>query len=110
MAEPVDPVLLFDARGHMFVLPDPVVADELIETVEEFFEGFDGGGRPLRAIGPSGQIELVLASEEPRASELRARVAHYYFVYAARHPTRIPPQEDDLTAFIQAVADDEVDE
>lgn len=110
MTQPADPVLLFDESGRMFVVHEPAVADELIESVDEFFEGYDGHGRPVRAYGDPGQVVLALATTEPQGDELRARVKHYYFVFAARHPTRIPPQEDGLAAFTRAVAEDWVEE
>ncbi len=110
MTDPADPVLLFDESGRMFVVHEPAVANELIESVDEFFEGYDGRGRPIRAYGEPGQVALALATTEARGDELRARVEHYYFVFAARHPTRIPPQEADLVAFIRAVAEDWVEE
>lgn len=110
MQYPADPVLLFDPDGRMFVVHEPAVSDELIETVEEFFEGYDGLGRPIRAYGRPGHVSLSLASMEPREEEVRARVEHYYFVFAARHPTRIPPQDPDLGTFIRAVAEDWVEE
>ncbi|MEU3157497.1 hypothetical protein RKD35_002698 [Streptomyces albogriseolus] len=110
MTDPTDPVLLFDESGRMFVVHDPAVANELFDSVEEVFEGYDGRGRPIRAYGEPGQVALALAGTEARADELRARVEHYYSVFAARHPTRVPPQEADLEAFIRAVAEDWVDE
>jgi hypothetical protein len=53
---------------------------------------------------------VALTSAEPRGDELCARVEHYYFVFAVRHPTRLPPQETDLAAFIHAVAEYWVEE
>ncbi|WP_126903682.1 hypothetical protein [Streptomyces sp. WAC 01325] len=110
MTHPADPVLLFDRDGRMFILHEPALADELIESVDEFFEGYDGLGRPVRAHGEPGQVALALAAAEPQEDELRARVEHYYFVFAARHPTRIPPQEEDLATFVRAVAEDWIEE
>ncbi|MFJ1965282.1 hypothetical protein [Streptomyces massasporeus] len=110
MTDPADPVLLFDEDGRMFILHEPALADDLIESVDEFFEGYDGLGRPVRAYGEPGRVALALAAAEPRANELRARVERYYFVFAARHPTRIPPQEADLATFIRAVAEDWIEE
>ncbi|MFF7529629.1 hypothetical protein ACFZB2_11105 [Streptomyces bobili] len=110
MTEPADPVLLFDEDGRMFVLHDPAVADELIDSVDEFVEGYDGRGRPVRAYGEPGQVGLAVTAMEAKGEELRARVTRYYSVFAARHPTRIPPQEADLVAFIRAVADDWIEE
>ncbi|MGW4923695.1 hypothetical protein [Streptomyces parvulus] len=86
------------------------MANELIESVGEFVAGYDGRGRPVRGCGEPGKVTLALASEEERAAELRARVEHYYLVFAARHPTRVPPEEASLVAFIRAVAEDWVDE
>jgi hypothetical protein len=94
----------------MFVVHDPAVADELIESVDEFFEGYDGRGRPVRACGEPGHVALELTTTEAQEDGLRARVDRYYSVFAARHPTRIPPQEDDLADFIGAVAEDWVEE
>ncbi|MER6292389.1 hypothetical protein [Streptomyces althioticus] len=103
-------MLLFDEDGRMFILHEPALAADLIESVDECFEGYDGLGRPVRAYGDPGQVALALAKKEPQDDELRARVEHYYFVFAARHPTRIPPQEADLATFIRAVAEDWVEE
>ncbi|MGW8972680.1 hypothetical protein [Streptomyces platensis] len=110
MTDPAEPVLLFDEDGRMFILHEPALADELIESVDEFFEGYDGFGRPIRAYGEPGQIALALAATEPQGDELRMRVERYYFVFAARHPTRIPPQEAELGTFIRAVAEDWIEE
>ncbi|MEU0194853.1 hypothetical protein ABZ250_34220 [Streptomyces afghaniensis] len=110
MTDPADPVLLFDEDGRMFVLIDPALVSELIESEEEFVEGYDGRGRRVRACGDPGQVGLTLVTTEPQHDELRARVERYYSVFAARHPTRIPPQEADPVAFIRAVAEDWVEE
>ncbi|MFK0168197.1 hypothetical protein ACIQU5_05295 [Streptomyces sp. NPDC090306] len=110
MTDPADPVLLFDEDGRMFILHESALTDELIESVDEFFEGYDGLGRPVRAHGEPGQVDLALAAAEPQGNKLRARIERYYFVFAARHPTRIPPQEADLAAFIRAVAEDWIEE
>ncbi|MDG9714443.1 hypothetical protein [Streptomyces sp. DH10] len=110
MTDPADPVLLFDEDGRMFILHEPAVADELIESVDEFFEGYDGRGRPVRAYGEPGHVALALATTEPQEETVRSRVERYYFVFAARHLTRIPPQETDLVAFIRAVAEDWIEE
>ncbi|WP_063767411.1 hypothetical protein [Streptomyces sp. NRRL S-1868] len=106
--EPANPALLFEPNGHMYVIHDLAVADELIEAADGVHEAFDGLGRPLRATGPDGQVTFVLASAEPAEETLRARVGYYYRAFASRHPTRIPPQESDLAAFVFAVANDEV--
>ncbi|WP_405890279.1 hypothetical protein OG427_18005 [Streptomyces sp. NBC_00133] len=110
MTDPADPVLLFDEDGRMFVLHDPALASDLIESEDEFLEGYDGQGRPVRACDEPGQVGLTLVTTEPQPHELRARVERYYSVFAARHPTRIPPQETDLAAFIRAVAEDWIEE
>jgi hypothetical protein len=110
MTDPADPVLLFDEDGRMFILHEPAVADELLESVDEFFEGYDGLGRPVYAYGEPGYVSLAVSGAEPKSEELRARVERYYFVFAARHPTRIPPQEAHLAAFIRAVAEDWIEE
>ncbi|MGQ5226286.1 hypothetical protein [Streptomyces sp. yara] len=110
MIEPTDPVLLFDEDGRMFILHDPAVADELIDSADELAEGYDGRGRPVRAFGEPGQVSLAVVAMEARGEELRTRVARYYSIFAARHPTRIPPREANLVAFIRAVADDWVEE
>ncbi|MFE7359116.1 hypothetical protein ACFU8Q_40095 [Streptomyces sp. NPDC057543] len=107
---PADPALLFDPGGRMFVIHEPALADELIGSVEEFFEGYDGRGRHICAYGQPGQVSLALASTEPQEQEVRARVERYYFVFAARHPTRVPRQETDLEISIRAVAEDWVEE
>ncbi|MGW3451676.1 hypothetical protein [Streptomyces sp. NPDC001076] len=107
---PADPVLLFDEDGRMFIVYDPALTNELLESVDEFFEGYDGRGRPLRAYGEPGRVRLALADSQPKDREVRGRVQRYYAVFAARHPTRIPPQEADLARFIRAVADDWIEE
>ncbi|WP_399942846.1 hypothetical protein ACGH52_26310 [Streptomyces sp. BBFR25] len=106
--EPVAPVLLFSADGHMDVIHDLAVTDELIDTPDEVHKAFDGLGRPLQAVGPAGKVSFRLTSDQPEEAKLRARVARYYSVYASRHPTGVPPQETDLAAFVRAVANDEV--
>ncbi|MFD3586398.1 hypothetical protein [Streptomyces sp. NPDC058683] len=108
--DPADPVLLFDEDGRMFVVYDPALANDLIGSVDEFFEGYDGHGRPVRAYGEPGRVVLALADSEARERDVRRRVQRYYTVFAARHPTRIPPQEADLVEFIRAVADDLIEE
>lgn len=110
MADPVDPILLFDQDGRMFIVHDAALADELIESEDEFLEGYDGHARPVRAHGEPGRVRLALASSEARGRELRARIERYYAVFAVRHPTRIPPQESDLVTYIRAVADDWIEE
>ncbi|MFJ3756595.1 hypothetical protein [Streptomyces sp. NPDC090080] len=107
---PADPVLLFDEDGRMFIVYDPALADELLESVNEFFEGYDGRGRPLRAYGEPGRVGLALAGAEAKDRDLRQRVQRYYAVFAARHPTGIPPQEADIVRFVRAVADDWIEE
>ncbi|MBQ0849336.1 hypothetical protein J8N05_14095 [Streptomyces sp. BH-SS-21] len=107
---PADPVLLFDEAGRMFVLQDSALADDLIETEDELHEGYDGHGRPLTACGDPGKVHLAVVTEEPQEDELRGRVNRYYAVFASRHPTRIPPQEDDLVTFIRAVSEDWIEE
>ncbi|MFJ4981496.1 hypothetical protein ACIP6X_40330 [Streptomyces coeruleorubidus] len=94
----------------MFVLPDPALAGDLIESEDELFEAYDGRGRSVRACGEPGQVTLALVSEEPHDQDVREHVERYYSVFAARHPTRIPPQQTDLAAFIRAVAEDWVEE
>ncbi|MEU6652738.1 hypothetical protein ABZ904_25715 [Streptomyces sp. NPDC046900] len=110
MTDPTDPVLLFDEDGRMFILHEPALADELLESADEFLEGYDGLGRPVCAYGEPGHVALALASTEAQGDEVRARVERYYDVFAARHPTRVPPQEADLSNFIRAVAEDWVEE
>lgn len=110
MTVPVDPVLLFDEDGRMSILHDSSLADQLIESEDEFCEGYDGKGRPIRAQGGPGQVSLALVASEAHGDELRKRVERYYSVYAARHPTRVPPQRADLVAFIRAVAEEFVEE
>ncbi|MFI1367782.1 hypothetical protein [Streptomyces griseochromogenes] len=110
MTDPADPVLLFDADGRMFILHEPAVVDELIDSADEFVKGYDGRGRPVRAFGEPGRVSLAVVAPEAQGDELRARVARYYSIFAARHPTRIPPQEADLVTFIRAVADDWIEE
>lgn len=106
--EPRSPALLFDADGSMYVIHDLALTDQLLETPEEVHKAFDGLGRPLEGVGPAGDVTLRLTSEDPEGPKVRARVARYYSVHASRHSTRIPPQEEDLAAFILAVANDEV--
>ncbi|MGW6138106.1 hypothetical protein [Streptomyces sp. NPDC055140] len=110
MTAPVDPVLLFDESGRMFILHDPALANALIESEEEFLEGYDGQGRPVRACGEPGNVSLALIAAGPQGDKVRARVERYYAVFATRHPTRVPPREADLVAFILAVAEDWVEE
>ncbi|OEJ52008.1 hypothetical protein [Streptomyces agglomeratus] len=110
MTDPADPVLLFDEDGRMFIMHDPALASELIESVDEFFEGYDGQARPVRAYGEPGEVGLALVTTEAQGDELRARVERYYAVFAVRHPTRIPPQESELVAFVRAVAEDWIEE
>lgn len=110
MTDLAAPVLLFDEDGRMFILHEPAVADELIDSADEFVQGYDGLGRPVRAYGEPGQIVLAVVATEPQDDELRVRVGRYYQIFAARHPTRIPPQEVDLVDFIRAVADDWMEE
>lgn len=110
MTNPTAPVLLFDEDGRMFILHEPAVVDELIESVDEFFEGYDGLGRPVHAYGEPGNVSLAVAGTEPQSDKLRTRVERYYFVFAARHPTRTPPQEANIAAFIRAVAEDWIEE
>ncbi|MFJ9583367.1 hypothetical protein [Streptomyces acidicola] len=110
MMHPADPVLLFDEDGRMFILHEPALANDLIESVDEFHEGYDGQGRPVRACGEPGKVHLALISPDPQDGKLRGLVERYYTVFAARHPTRIPPQVDDLTAFIRAVSEDWIEE
>lgn len=94
----------------MFILHEPAVADELIDSVDEFVEGYDGRGRLVRAYGKPGQVSLAVVAMETHGKELRSRVARYYSIFATRHPTRTPPHEADLAAFICAVAEDWVEE
>jgi hypothetical protein len=110
MTGPTDPVLLFDKDGRMFILHEPAVADELIESADEIFKGYDGLGRKVYAHGAPGCVALAVADLEPQDDEIRAQVELYYSVFASRHPTRVPPQEADLVSFIEAVAADWVDE
>ncbi|MER5654279.1 hypothetical protein ABT076_14840 [Streptomyces sp. NPDC002131] len=107
---PADPVLLFDEAGRMFVLHDSALADDLIESEDEFYEGYDGRGRPLTAHGEPGKVHLIAVTAEPQEDELRGRVNRYYAVFASRHPTRVPPREDDLATFIRAVSEDWIEE
>ncbi|MEV5430598.1 hypothetical protein [Streptomyces sp. NPDC052701] len=107
---PADPVLLFDEDGRMFVLHEPALANDLIDSKNEFHEGYDGQGRPVTACGEPGEVYLTLVTTEPQEDELRGLVNRYYAVFASRHPTRIPPQEDDLATFIRAVSEDWIEE
>ncbi|MFB7845437.1 hypothetical protein ACFC34_00175 [Streptomyces sp. NPDC056053] len=110
MMEPTGPVLLFDEDGRLFILSDPALVSDLIDTADEFFEGYDGHGHPLRAHGAPGSVELALITKEVHEERVRKRVERYYSVFAARHPTRVPPQKADLSAFIEAVAADLIEE
>ncbi|MEU4999712.1 hypothetical protein [Streptomyces sp. NPDC021622] len=106
--EPISPALLFDDDGRMDVIHDLSVTSELLDTASEVHEAFDGLGRPMQATGPTGKVTFRLASCGPEEAKIRARVQYYYSTYASRHPTRVPPQEADLSAFVLAVANDEV--
>ncbi|MFI6059630.1 hypothetical protein [Streptomyces sp. NPDC051286] len=110
MVYPANPVLLFNEDGRMFILHEPALANDLIESEDEFYEGYDGRGCPVRACGEPGEVYLTLVTTEPQEDRLRGLVDRYYTVFAARHPTRIPPQEDDLAAFIRAVSEDWIEE
>ncbi|MGA5085451.1 hypothetical protein [Streptomyces pseudogriseolus] len=110
MTHPADPVLLFDEDGRMFILHEPALAGDLIESVDEFHEGYDGRGRPVRACGEPGKVYLALTTTAPRPDEVRERIQRYYAVFATRHPKRRPPQEADLAAFIRAVSEDWIEE
>ncbi|MFR9756554.1 hypothetical protein [Streptomyces sp. TR06-5] len=99
-------MFLFDEDGRMFVLPEPAVADELLDTAEEVYEGFDGRARTLVAAGEPGAVYLVVASDQPQEALLRARICYYYARFVTRSPP--PPPEADLTAYVNAVADDEI--
>ncbi|MGW9242639.1 hypothetical protein ACWGRL_28520 [[Kitasatospora] papulosa] len=103
-------MLLFDEDGRLFILHDPATAADWIESVDELVEGFDGLGRPVRACGGPGRVELELMAAAPQGEALRKRVERYYSVFATRHLTRTPPQESDLATFVRAVADDWVEE
>lgn len=87
MMYPTDPVLLFDEDGRMFILHDPALANDLIESEDEFHEGYDGQGRPVQACGEPGKVHLALITTEPHGAKLRALVERYYAVFATRHPT-----------------------
>jgi hypothetical protein len=106
--EPVSPALLFEADGRMDVIHDLAVTNELLDTTGEVYEAFDGLGRPLQATGPEDNVTFRLVSGQPEEAKIRARAHYYYSTYASRHPTRIPPSETDLAAFVLAVANDEV--
>lgn len=106
--EPANPALLFGADGRMDVIHDLALTNELLDSADEVYEAFDGLGRPLQASSSGGTVAFHLTSREPAEAKVRARVRHYYSTYASRHPTRVPPDEADLTAFILAVANDEV--
>ncbi|WP_326577481.1 hypothetical protein OG920_30665 [Streptomyces europaeiscabiei] len=110
MTYPAAPVLLFDEDGRMFILHEPALANDLIESADEFHEGYDGEGRPVQACGEPGKVHLTLITTEPQSDKLRALVERYYAAFATRHPTRIPPQEEDLAAFIRAVSEDLIEE
>jgi hypothetical protein len=92
----------------MFVIHDPAVVEELIESADELFEAYDGRGRPVEACGEPGSVRLLLSSMQSQEEAVRARVTRYYRVFATRAGK--PPDEKDLEAFIQAVADDEIEE
>lgn len=92
----------------MHVIHDLALTNELIESVDDFHEGFDALARPVKPVGPPGEVVLVLDSEQPAESTLRARVARYYRVWVARRSTLISQQYEDIEAFVFAVANDEV--
>lgn len=104
------PVLLFDEDGRMYIIDDAGMADKEIESTDEYIDGFDGRGRRVHAVGQPGDVRLVCSSEDVDEEEVRNRVERYYAVFATRHPTRMPPEEAELAAFIEAVAEDEIDE
>ncbi|MET9361923.1 hypothetical protein ABZX93_13505 [Streptomyces sp. NPDC006632] len=108
--EPQSPVLIFEEDGHMSVIHDVALAAEFIENETDFYEGFDGLARPVRPTGLSGEVELVLVSQQPEEAAVRCRVDRYYALYASRHPTRTPPSAADAASFVFAVANDEVSE
>ncbi|MET9366764.1 hypothetical protein ABZY00_02780 [Streptomyces griseoflavus] len=109
MSEPVDPLLLFNEDDSMFVLHDPAMADQLIESADEFVQGYDGHGRLFRAYGEPGKVTLAVVASEAQ-EELRTWLAHHYSTFATCHLTPTPPQEVDLAAFIRAVAEGWVEE
>lgn len=104
--DPAAPVFLFDEDGRMFIVYEPAVADELLETVDELYEGFDGRARPVKAVGEPGAVYLIVASGPPQEATLRARITCYYARFVTRSPP--PPPETDFPAFVNAVADDEI--
>ncbi|MEU5598151.1 hypothetical protein [Streptomyces sp. NPDC020298] len=107
---PKDPILLFEEDGGMCIIHDLALVNELIEDASDFYEAFDALARPVKPVGQPGEVTFVLKSEEPDESTLRRRVDRYYRVWAARHSSGIPPQVEDVQAFVLAVANDEVTE
>jgi hypothetical protein len=105
---PVGPVFLFDESGVMDIVYDPALADETLETCGEFYKGFDARARPIEVRGEPGSVYFVLAAEDSRESEFRQRVTYYYARFATRTPG--PPQGDSLSAFVGALAADEINE
>jgi hypothetical protein len=107
--EPVDPVVLFGDRGHMWWVGDPALALDMIEDASDVECGYDGLARPLRLVGEAGDFSLVLASEEPQEADVRRRVRAYYDNFA-RVGGLEPPARGDVRAFLYAVADHLVEE
>jgi hypothetical protein len=105
---PVGPVFLFDERGVMDIVYDPALADEILDSCDEFHEGFDALARPVGVGGEPGSAYFVVTSKESLEAEFRRRVAHYYVRFAARTPG--PPRADSLGAFVDALAADEINE
>lgn len=73
----------------------------------------DGSGKSCAALRRGGAHVLhgpALAEDLIESEEVRARVERYYPVFAARHPTRMPPRAVDLAAYIRAVVADWIEE
>lgn len=92
----------------MDIVYDPALAGEILETCEEFYMGFDARARPVGVRGGPGAVYFTLLSEESRESKFRQLVTYYYARFATRTPG--PPQAVGLSAFVDALAADEINE
>ena len=110
MDELVDPVVLFDGRGHMWWVGDPALAEEELESPDEVAAGFDGFGRPVRVKEDRAGLRLVVASREPQEKLCRMHVNMYYFKYARIQGLAPPNEILDIREFLYAVSAGHVEE
>jgi hypothetical protein len=106
---PVGTVILFGEDGHMWWVGDPSIAEEMIEAESDVCPGYDSRGRLLRAVRGNDGWRLEVASEKSEEAVIRARVRAYYR-YRSRIPGLEPPEADDLERFLDAAADDRLEE